>query len=365
MLSLRGCACCAAPLPAAPDEGMSRRRVLAAATTSLAAAALAGPILRPAPARAQAQAAAPPHRIDVHHHIAPPAYIAETRPLQMPPTLAWSAEKSLDDMDKAGVAVAITSITTPGVWLGDDAQGRRLARACNEYAAKLAADHPGRFGMFAALPLPDTEGSLREIEYALDVLKAEGIGLFTSYRDKWLGDPAFDPVMEELNRRKAVVYTHPEAAVCCRGLLPGIHESVVEYGTDTTRAITRLLFSGAAARYRDIKWIFSHGGGTMPFLAERLIRAPLTYKHLAPAVPNGVLSELKRFYYDTAQAAYPPALAALTRLIPISQLLWGTDFPYRRGEEYVQLLGEFGFSAEDLRRIDRDNALALLPRLRA
>jgi predicted TIM-barrel fold metal-dependent hydrolase len=268
-------------------------------------------------------------------------------------------------MDKAGVAVAITSITTPGVWLGDDAQGRHLARISNEYAARLIADHPGRFGMFAALPLPDTEGSLRELAYGLDVLKADGIALFTSYRDKWLGDPAFDPVMEELNRRQAVVYTHPEAALCCRGLMPGIHESVIEYGTDTTRAITRLLFSGAAARYRDIKWIFSHGGGTMPFLAERLIRAPLVYKPLAAAVPNGVLPELKRFHYDIAQAAYPPALAALTRLIPMSQLLWGTDFPYRHGEEYVRLLGEFGFNDEDLRRIDRDNALALLPRLRA
>jgi predicted TIM-barrel fold metal-dependent hydrolase len=155
--------------------------------------------------------AAKSFRIDVHHHISPPAYIKETFKLQQPPTLAWTPEKSLEDMDKAGVAVAITSITTPGVWLGDDAQGRHLARLCNDYAATLAADHPGRFGVFAALPLPDREGSLREIEYGLDVLKADGIALLTNYRDKWLGDPAFDPVMEELNRRKAIVYTHPEA----------------------------------------------------------------------------------------------------------------------------------------------------------
>jgi predicted TIM-barrel fold metal-dependent hydrolase len=227
----------------------------------------------------------------------------------------------------------------------------------------MAADHPGRFGLFAALPLPDIEASLREIEYGLDVLKADGIALFTSYRDKWLGDPAFEPVMAELNRRNAVVFTHPEAPLCCRGLIPGINEAVIEYGTDTTRAIARLLFTGTAVRYPDIRWIFSHGGGTAPFLSERLVRAG-RLKHLEAHVPNGVMAELQRFYYDVAQVAHPMALAALTRMVPISQILWGTDFPFRFGWEYVKGLGEF-FNESDLRQIGRDNALALLPRWRA
>jgi 6-methylsalicylate decarboxylase len=308
------------------------------------------------------QAQSHQHRIDVHHHIAPPKFVAEMRELLQPPTLAWTPERSLADMDQSGVATAITSITTPGIWIGDHPQGRRLARECNDYAARMAADHPSRFGVFAALPLPDIAGSLREIEYGLDVLKADGIALFTSYRDKWLGDPAFEPVIEELNRRKAVVFTHPEAPLCCRGLIPGINEAVIEYATDTTRAIARLLFTGTAARYGDIRWIFSHGGGTAPFLSERLVRAG-KLAHNAPHVPNGVMHELQRFYYDVAQAAHPMALAALRRMVPISQILWGTDFPFRFGWEYVQSLGEF-FSEDDLRRIDRDNALALLPRWR-
>ena len=245
----------------------------------------------------------------------------------------------------------------------DHEQGRRVARDCNDYAARMAADHPGRFGLFAALPLPDIEASLREIEYGLDVLKADGIALFTSYRDKWLGDPAFEPVMAELNRRNAVVFTHPEAPLCCRGLIPGINEAVIEYGTDTTRAIARLLFTGTAVRYPDIRWIFSHGGGTAPFLSERLVRAG-RLKHLEAHVPNGVMAELQRFYYDVAQVAHPMALAALTRMVPISQILWGTDFPFRFGWEYVKGLGEF-FNESDLRQIGRDNALALLPRWRA
>ena len=305
-----------------------------------------------------------PHRIDVHHHIVSPGFVEELKSLLQPPTLSWTPARSIEDMDKAGVATAITSVTTPGVWIGDHEQGRRLARDSNDYAARLAADFPGRFGIFAAVPLPHIEASLREIEYGLDVLKADGISLFTSYRDKWLGDPAFDPVMEELNCRKAVVFVHPEAPVCCRGLLPGVHEYVLEYGFDTTRAITSILFRGTALRYRDIRWIFCHGGGTTPFLAERLVRAPDINKLLAQYVPDGVMAELRRFHYDLAQVAHPMALAALTRLVPVSQILWGTDFPFRLGTEYLQGLAEFGFSADDLRQIDRENALRLLPRWR-
>jgi predicted TIM-barrel fold metal-dependent hydrolase len=305
-----------------------------------------------------------PHRIDVHHHIVSPGFVEELRARLQPPTLGWTPARSIEDMDRAGVATAITSVTTPGVWIGDHEQGRRLARDSNEYAARLAADYPGRFGIFVAVPLPDIEASLREIEYGLDGLKADGIALFTSYRDKWLGDPAFDPVMAELNRRNAVVFVHPEAPLCCRGLLPGVHEAVLEYGFDTTRAITSILFSGTALRYRDISWIFCHGGGTTPFLAERLVRAPGTNKSLAQYVPDGVMAELQRFHYDVAQIAHPTALAALTRLVPISQILWGTDYPFRLGTEYVKGLGEFGFGAEDLRMIDRENALRLLPRWR-
>jgi predicted TIM-barrel fold metal-dependent hydrolase len=161
-------------------------------------------------------------------------------------------------MDKAGVATAITSITTPGVSFGDPVAARRLARECNEYAARLVVDFPGRFGVFAALPLPDIEGSLRETAYALDVLKADGVCMFTSYGDRWLGDPEFTPVMAELDRRKAVLYTHPTAPNCCRNLVPDVPAPIIEYGTDTTRTIASLVFSGTAARFPNIRFIFSH-----------------------------------------------------------------------------------------------------------
>ena len=316
---------------------------------------------------AEAQmATAKPHRIDVHHHHTPPPYAAAITAKNIPgPVRDWTPEKSLADMDKAGVATALTSITTPAMRFLDDAGARKLARECNDYTAKLVTDSKGRFGMFAVMPMPYVEGTLQEIGYALDTLKADGIALLTSYGDKWLGDPAFTPVMEELNRRRAVVYTHPTTANCCGNLIPDVPDSIIEWGTDTTRTIASLVFSGAAARFHDMRIIFSHGGGTLPFLTERFLRLPMANKNLASRVPNGVEAALKRFYYDTAQAAHPYALASLTRLIPVSQIVFGTDFPYRTAIDHVKGLTDYGFSANDLQSIDRDNALRLLPQLRA
>lgn len=309
--------------------------------------------------------AATPHRIDVHHHHTPPPYVAAITAKGIPgPVRDWTADKSIADMDKAGVATAVTSITTPALRFLDEAGARKLARECNEYTAKLVADGKGRFGMFAVMPMPHVDATLDEVAYALDALKADGVGLLTSYGDKWLGDPAFTPVMDELNRRKAVVYTHPTTANGCGNLIPDVPDSIIEWGTDTTRTIASFVFSGTAARCPDLHIIFSHGGGTMPFLTERFTRLPLINKTVAPRVPNGVEHDLRRFYYDTAQAAHPMALASLMRLVPVSQVLFGTDFPYRTAADHVKGLADFGFSASELRAIDRDNAVRLMPRLK-
>jgi 6-methylsalicylate decarboxylase len=312
-------------------------------------------------------------RIDVHHHMVPPKYIAEVarprptkppqRPLQ-PPLQHWSPAVSIEDMDRAGVATAIVSITTPGVWFGDDDESTHIARLSNDYGAKLIADHPGRFGLFAALPMHDTYHTLKEIEYALDILKVEGIGMFTSYDEKYLGHPDFAPIFEELNRRKALVYVHPIANHCCVNLVQDVNEAVIEYGTDTTRTIADFVFSGAAHRYPDVRMIFSHAGGTMPFLIERFVNLAKNPK-FADRLPDGVLPVLKRFYYDTAQSANPAAMGALRELVPAGQIVFGTDFPFRTLEEHVEGLRHCGFSGNDLQAIERDNALALLPHLKA
>ncbi len=302
--------------------------------------------------------------IDVHHHFYPPEFVAALVRGNQNLTAAkdWTPERSLADMDKAGVSTAILSITTPGVSFLEDAAAQRLARECNDYAARLVSDHKGRFGSFAILPWPDSEASLREIEYSLDTLKADGIGMLTSYGDKWLGDPSFAPIFEELNRRKAVVYTHPTSANCCRNALAGIPDTAIEYGTDTSRAIVRTVFGGASRKYPDIRFIFSHAGGTMPFLIERLINLAKTPQYAA-LLPNGYVAEAVKFYYDTAQASNPIAMGALRKLVPPSQIVFGTDYPFRTSAEHVKNLKECGvFSAAELRAIHRDNAMKLLQR---
>jgi len=330
-----------------------------------AAATLPGDLLaQPAGGRHPATGRKP-HRIDVHHHIVPPAYIAEVASRRAGSAARWSPEMSIEEMDKSGIARSVLSLIQPGVWFDDVAMGRRLARDTNDYGAKLGQDHPGRFGLFSTIPLPDAEGSLKEIEYGLDVLKADGIGLMTSYGKQYLGDPAFAPVWEELNRRKAVVYTHPLAPECCKNLVPGVSPGAIEYATDTTRAIASLLFSGTAARYPDIRWIFSHSGGTMPFLLSRFTREEQTMKNRDQALPKGVLYELKKFHYDTAQGNHAGALAALTKLVPIPQILFGTDFPFRPAADEIDGLAAFRFKSRDLRAIERDNAIRLMPTLKA
>ena len=183
--------------------------------------------------------------------------------------------------------------------------GRRLAREWNEDVAQLGRRYPGRFGMFATLPLPDTEGSLSEIEYAFDTLHADGIGLISSYDGKWLGDVSLSPVLDELNRRKAVVFVHPTAPLCCRTLSAGAPSFFLEVPTDTARTIASLVFTGTHRRFPDIRFIFSHAGGTITVVAGRITGLAQSASAMKERIPNGFEAELARFYFDTAGARRP------------------------------------------------------------
>jgi hypothetical protein len=194
--------------------------------------------------------------VDVHHHFIPPFWFDEVKDhisrqgggRIVPNWYGWSEERALERMDETGVATAIVSISAPGVWFGDVTQGRRLSRETSLFAAQMRQRHPKRFGFFAALPLPDIEGSLREIEYAFDQLHANGVVLMTSYGDRWLGDPSFDPVMQELDRRGAIVYVHPGSPACCSQLMSYVPPFLTEFTQDTNRTITSLMFSGQLVR---------------------------------------------------------------------------------------------------------------------
>ncbi len=343
----------------------SRRQFLVSA-----AALGAGVILPSAATYAQTMTGAGgPGLIDVHHHILPPAYLAEAREQVLaqvqnilPPAVAnWTPQKSLEEMDRLGISTSIVSISSPGIWFGNQQAGRSLARKCNEYAAELGRNHPGRFGSFASIPLPDAEGSLKEIAYALDVLKADGICLLSSYGDKWLGDPAYAAVLDELNRRRAIVYVHPTAPNCCRDLMSYIPQPLTEFPHDTTRTITSLLYTGSFGRLTDIRFIFSHAGGTMPMLAGRIAQLGKR-KDLAAKVPNGVEYELKRLYYEIANSANKSAMSALMNLVPTSQIMFGSDNPFVPLATTAEGFARLGLSPAEVQAIGRDNALRLMPR---
>jgi predicted TIM-barrel fold metal-dependent hydrolase len=317
--------------------------------------------------------AAPAPLIDTHHHFYPPEYQklwldyedARKQP-HFPGQVAWSKEKAIEEMDKAAIRTAVLSIaSTPGVWfdLGPD-KASQLARDCNDYAAQMLRDHPGRFGLFATLSMLDIDQTLKEIEYAFDVLKADGVGLQTSYGDKWLGNAVYKPVFDELNRRKAVVYVHPLVANCCAQLGVGTFPAVIEVPHDTTRTVTSLLLSGGFARWRDIQWLFSHAGGTIPMMAGRIDSFYGQRPNLKEFAPEGIIGELQRLNYDTANATSAPAIAALLKLVPASKVTYGTDYPYF-GLDQMKNLEQLGLGAADLNAIGSENATELIPRLKA
>jgi 6-methylsalicylate decarboxylase len=335
------------------------------------AAAGAAAVLSPAVARAETASPAP-RTVDVHHHIFPPRYLTDNFD-QIAKSIGafaskvhdWSPRSAIDNMGQAGVATAINSMTSPGVWFEDGDAARARARVCNEFGAQMIRDFPGRFGMFAAIPLPDTDGSLKEIEYALDVLKLDGIGLLTSYAGKLLGDPAFTPVFDEINRRKAVVFVHPTMS-CCGNPMPGISPPTIEFPMDSTRTITSLLFSGGFARYADTRFIFSHGGGMLLPIVQRLYGAAAQMKPEERAIkmPNGPQYQLSRQYYELASIGFNPAgIAGLRKLMPNSQLLYGSDEPFLSTVQMSNALQKLDFPTDELAAIQRGNAVRLFTRL--
>ena len=344
-------------------------------------AALGASSLLPANRSAAQTAAAGPRVIDCHHHFVSPAFLKALTAKEghkvdgftsFFPLGLWknySPAKDIETMDRDGVSTSLISCTAPGVWFGDPDEARSLARELNEYGAKMASDYKGRYGLLAVLPIPRVDESLKEIEYAFDTLNADGVGVLTSYGNHWLGDPAFQPIFDELNRRKAVVYTHPIDAPCCQDLMQGLNPTTLEYPTDTARAILSLLGTNAATRYANIRFIFSHAGGTMPSVIGRIgVGNPDTIAANLRGTPepNSRLYHLRRFYYDTAQSTNTEQMQALKTIAGVSQIVFGTDYPFgATAAKQVQGLQECGFNAEELQGIHTGNALRLFPKYKS
>lgn len=312
------------------------------------------------------------HKIDVHAHYLPPGYVDELRgaglvyPDGMRDYPEWSPESALETYDKLGIATGMLSISSPGVHYGDNAAARRLARRVNEVGADTVAKFPTRFGLFAELPMPDLDGSLEELAYALDVLHADGIALKTNAGGTYLGDRRFNPIFDELNHRKALVFIHPTSPCCWKDCAMGYPRSMLEFPFDTTRAVTNLIFSGTLERCRDIRIIVPHNGGALPMLAERITRAGSALP-LAPAYRGEAISYLRRLYYDTASAASNHTLSSLLHISDSSHIVYGSDSPWAPEAAVLstnhRLETSKYFSDRDRECIYRNNALRLIARL--
>jgi 6-methylsalicylate decarboxylase len=350
--------------PDCESGNVSRRQFLTGIGAAGAATIFPAPAVRSQPAS---------ELIDTHHHFYPPSYQQTWKEWEaarkipaFPGVFDWTPAKSVELMDKNGIRTAVVSLaSTPGLWFdaGAEAAGK-TARICQDFAAEMRRDYPGRFGVFAPLSMMDMDLTLKEIEYVFDVLKVDGINLQTNYGDKWLGDPLYKPVLEELNRRKAVVFVHPLVATCCGRLAVGTFPAVIEVPHDTTRTVTSLLLGGSFARFRDIKWLFSHAGGTIPMMAGRIDSFYGHRPNLKEFAPDGIFGELKRLHYDTANATSAPAMAALLKLVPVSQITYGTDYPYFPLDQNKNLQ-QVGLSTAETQAIESGNARRLLPQLKA
>ena len=272
--------------------------------------------------------------VDIHHHIIPDFFWKATNEGDSPvggiSPAAWSPESTLSFLDDAGIDVAVTSISTPGVHTGNDASARRLARQCNELSAELIKDHPSRFAGFACLPLPDVDGALGELTYALDDLNLDGVVLFSNARGVYLGDSTLTPLFDELQRRRVVTFVHPNASPDPSAHRLGLPDSLIDFTADTTRAIAQLLYTNTFARTPDVKYIFSHAGGTIPYLAGRF--GIVDEMGVIPGAESrsSAADTYRNLYFDTALSWGNSVLTMLRAVAGIDHVLFGSDYPYLR-----------------------------------
>jgi len=318
----------------------------------------------------------------VHAHYLPPPYseaLADTETWLIGgiPVPEWTPELALEFMNAHGIAVQILSVSDPGVEFVNPGGAAALARDCNDYVAGVVIEHPQRFGALAVLPMSDVGQARAEAVRALDDLGLDGVGMLSSHAGRYPGDPAFEPLLSELDRRHAWVMVHPASISAELRPALSVPGFIAEYPFDTTRAFMSLLFNGVFETHPNIRWQFAHGGGTLPMLRARLAAASAAAKEFGPllGLPAGSAglsagsahAALAGSFYDTALIADPPALAAVAAVAGPGHLLFGSDWPfaarmYAPEGDPQPALGEV-FSVDELRAVEREGALAQFERL--
>jgi aminocarboxymuconate-semialdehyde decarboxylase len=285
------------------------------------------------------------------------------------PMPKWSPELALEYMDSHDIGTSMLSLSSPSVVGWRAAERKQMARRVNEYVAGLVAKHSDRFGNFATLPLPDVDGTLEELTYAFDTLKADGVLVLANYEGRYLGDPVFEPLWAELHRRQAVALIHPGVTPGQPPFPPadGIASPLLDFLLHTARSAVQLVFNGVIDRYPNARLILSHAGGFLPYAALRVAGGvPHFRKDLSD--PAKTLARLKHFYFDTALST-GSAIPALTDFAAADHILFGSDFPYAPADVAAYFIAALDanehLDSTQRSAINSGNALKLFPRLTA
>jgi predicted TIM-barrel fold metal-dependent hydrolase len=273
----------------------------------------------------------------------------------------------LDLMDRNGIETAMLSMSSPGVHFGDDKSARLLARHVNEYTAELTRTHPGRFGNFVSLPLPDVDGALEEIAFSFDELGADGVALLTHTHGVYLGDQRLDPIFAELDRRLAVVFLHPTSPACWEQSALGRPRPMVEYIFDTARTVTDLVMAGVLTRHPNMRVIVPHCGGSIPVLADRINEFMSLFLHARQPPSPDAVQQLRGLHYDMAGTAFPRQVPALLKLVDPDRVLFGSDYcwtPAPLADAHIAAIDTAEPPAQDTtwRSLTTANAKRLFPR---
>jgi predicted TIM-barrel fold metal-dependent hydrolase len=322
--------------------------------------------------------------IDLHHHLIPNFYVktlAEKGITELSgvPIPTYNPEECLKDMDKVGISKAVLSIPASGLGIKNNGFFRDLTRSTNTYLAEIVQKHPSRFVALTSMPLPNIDAAFAELEFAMDELHLDGVVLLSNADGMYLGDPELEEFFVELNRRRAVVFLHPDDPPFADMIKPDVPVVHIEWPFDTTRAVANMVYSGTLDRNPNIRFILPHGGGVVPYLAWRI--SILEYRQrdkvkklrslydliLRKQGPAAGLKLLKNMYYDTTAVTVPSSLATLKELLEPSHIVLGTDLgaaPRLMASLVLSDLKSYnGFDEDDLRTIARKGALELFPRL--
>lgn len=308
--------------------------------------------------------------VDVHAHFLTPHYVdaaiaaGHEHPDGMPGWPDWDAARHVELMDSWGIATALLSISSPGVHFGDDAAARDLSRHVNDAGAEIRRARPDRFGHFASLPLPDVDGALTELERATDELGCDGVTIETNTGGVYLGDPRFEPLFAELDRRRTPVFVHPTSPPHAEAVSLGRPRPMLEFLFDSARAVSDLVFAGVLARHPDIPWIFTHGAGVLPLVAERME----LFRQLLPSDGGEpVPQQLGRLWFDIAGTPFPRQVPALAAAFGTERLLYGSDYCWTPAPATLAQVASLDAApqpdGESWRALSTRNVRRLFPRL--